>query len=300
MTTTIHCARVISSKENLFYLIKHYPLSPQPISDDRYKIDSLARGLEFLTLFTSKQTSLNLAEVAKATNLNKSRAFRILSTLEMMGYLERDTATRYYRPGLKVLELGFTALNSLEVAEVAQPYLKALTQACRETTNLSVRDGAEIIYVARIATRQIISVNLQRGSRLPAYCTSMGKAQLIDCSRGELVDLLGEGPYRKLALNTITCMADLMTELEKVRRQGYAINDEELAMGLRSVAAPIRDYGGKVVAAINVSVPSHRISRQALEDDLAPQLVDTARRISSALGANHAARKGGLKILDDN
>ncbi len=298
LTRAIRRARVISSKENLFYQTKPHSLSSQPTSDDRYKIDSLARGLEILTLFTSGHSSLNLVEIVAATSLNKSRAFRILSTLEMLGYLERDAATRCYRPGLKALELGFTALNSLEVAEVAQPYLKALTQVCGETTNLSVRDGAEIIYVARIATQQILSVNLRRGSRLPAYCTSMGKAQLIDCSREELLDLLGEGPYRKLTLNTITCPTDLMAELDKIRRQGYAINDEELAMGLRSVAAPIRDYSSNIVAAINISVPSHRISRQALEEDLAPRVLDTARRISTALGANHAGRKGGSRILD--
>jgi IclR family transcriptional regulator, pca regulon regulatory protein len=289
---------MVSSKETLFYVTKPSSSPPQFMSDDRYKIDSLARGLEILTLFTSEQTSLNLAEIVATTNLNKSRAFRILSTLEMLGYLERDATTRCYRPGLKALELGFTALNSLEVAEVAQPYLKALTQVCGETTNLSVRDGAEIIYVARIATQQIISVNLQRGSRLPVHCTSMGKAQLIDCTREELLDLLGEGPYRKLTVNTITCPADLMAELDKIRRQGYAVNDEELAMGLRSVASPIRDYGGNVVAAINISVPGHRISRQALEEDLAPRVVDTARRISTALGASHARGKGGSRILD--
>ncbi len=268
------------------------------MSDDRYRIDALARGLEILTSFTSEKPSLNLAEIVAATNLNKSRAFRILSTLEAMGYLERDAATRSYRPGIRVLELGFTALNSLEVAEVAQPYLKALTETCGETTNLSVRDGAEIIYVARIATQRIISVNLQRGSRLPAYCTSMGRAQLIDLSNAELASLLGKGPYPKLTPKTVTCLTDLIAELDKVRRQGYAINDEELAVGLRSVAAPVRDYGGKVVAAINISVPGHRISRRVLEQDLAPRLVEAARRISAALGAGQGSGKTVPRVAD--
>ncbi len=264
----------------------------------RYRVEALARGLEILTLFTSERSSLNLADIVAATHLTKSRAFRILSTLEDLGYLEREAWTRGYRPGLKVLELGFAALNSLEVADVAQPYLKALTDACGETTNLSVRDGREIIYVARIATQRIISVNLQRGSRLPAYCTSMGRAQLIDLCREELLDLFGEGPYPKLTSNTITCLPDLIAELDKVRSQGYAINDEELALGLRSVAAPVRDYGGKVIAAINISVPGHRVSRHALEEDLAARVVDTARRISTALGARHAGRKEGATVQD--
>ncbi len=268
------------------------------MSTSRYKIEALARGLKILALFTSEKPSLNLAEIVAATTLNKSTAFRLVSTLEMLGYLERDLTTRCYRPGLKVLELGFTALNSLEMVQFAQPYLKTLSDACGETTNMSIRDGAEIIYVARNATQQIISVNLQRGSRLPAYCTSMGKTQLIDCSRQELLDLFGEGPYPQKSPNTITCLEDLILELDKVRRQGYAINDGELAVGLRSVAAPLRDYRGKVVAAINISVPGARISRRALEEQLAPQVVNTARQISIALGAIPSRPTEESKVLD--
>ncbi len=266
----------------------------------RYRIEALACGLKILTLFTSEKPSLSLVEIVAATNLNKSRAFRVVSTLEMLGYLERDATTRGYRPALKVLELGFTALNGLEMAQVAEPYLKTLSDACGETTNMSIRDGADIIYVARNVTQQIVSLNLQRGSRLPAYCTSMGKAQLIDCSRRELLDLLGKGPYQKKGLNTIICLHDLTVELDKVRRQGYAINDEELAVGLRSVAAPLVDHRGKVVAAINISVPGSRISRQGLEEHLAPQVVNTARQISIALGACQSWPKERSRVLDAN
>src|SRR5574340_249341 len=111
------------------------------MSASRYKIEALARGLEILALFTSEKPSFNLAEIVAATNMNKSTAFRMVSTLEMLGYLEREALTRCYRPGLKVLELGFTALNSLEMAQIAQPYLKSLSDACGETTNMSIRDG---------------------------------------------------------------------------------------------------------------------------------------------------------------
>ncbi|MFH1906202.1 MAG: IclR family transcriptional regulator [Chloroflexota bacterium] len=251
----------------------------------RYKIEALAHGLEILALFTTEKPSLNLTEIVTATQFTKSTAFRMVSTLELLGYLERDPVTRYYRPGLKVLQLGFTALNSLELAQIAQPYLKSLSDATGETTNMAIRDGADIIYVARNITQRILSVNLYRGSRLPVHCTSMGKAQLIDLSQKELFDLLGEGPYQKMTPNTITRLEELMSELEKIRKQGYAINDEELAIGLRSVAAPIRGSGGKVVAAINVSAPGSRISRQELEERLAPKVVDTAGQISSSLGA---------------
>jgi len=246
----------------------------------RYKIDAVARGLEILALFTTERPSMNLTEIVSATQLTKSTAFRMVSTLELLGYLERDPETRQYHPGLKVLQLGFTALNSLDVAQIGQPYLKSLSDACGETTNMAIREGAEIVYVARNATRQIIGVNVQRGSRSPAYCTSMGKAQLIDLSQKELVDLLGEGPYPKMTPNTIMYLKDMVLELEKIRQQGYAINDEELAIGLRSVAAPIRGSMGKIVAAINISVPGSRISRHEMEEQLAPMVMDTARLIS--------------------
>jgi IclR family pca regulon transcriptional regulator len=251
----------------------------------RYKIDAVARGLEILALFTTERPFMNLTEIVTATHLTKSTAFRMVSTLELLGYLERDPETRQYHPGLKVLQLGFTALNSLDVAQIGQPYLKSLSDACGETTNMAIREGAEIVYVARNVTRQIIGVNVQRGSRAPAYCTSMGKAQLIDLSPKELFDLLGEGPYLKMTPNTIMYLKDMVLELEKIRQQGYAVNDEELAIGLRSVAAPIRGIGWKIVAAINISVTGSRISRNEMDDQLAPKVVDTARLISLSLGA---------------
>ncbi len=251
----------------------------------RYKIEALARGLEILSLFTTERPSLNLTEIVTATQLNKSTVFRLAATLEMLGYLERIPITRCYRPGLKVLHLGFAALNSLEISQIAQPYLTSLSNETGETTNMTIRDGAEIIYIVRIPSRHIISVNVQRGTRLPAYCTATGKALLSDLSRQELFDLLGEGPYLKQGPNTITCLDALISELERVRQQGFAINDEELAAGLRSVAAPIRGPDKEVIAAINISVAGSRMSRQELESRLALKIMDTARQISFALGA---------------
>jgi IclR family pca regulon transcriptional regulator len=251
-----------------------------------YYVEALARGLRIMETFSEKAPSLTLTEIASAVELDKSTVFRFIYTLEKQGYLERDPETKRYRPGLKVLRLGFTTLNSLDMAQIAQPYLKALSAKCGETTNMTVRSGAEIIYVLRNDTQQIISVNLHLGSRLPVHCTSMGKAQLIDLSRQELQDLLGEGPYPKMGPNTITGLDALVTELNDTRRRGYAVNDEELTAGLRSVSAPIREADGQVAAAINISVPSARVSRQELEHDMAPMMMETAREISLALGAD--------------
>ena len=254
--------------------------------DGRYYIEALGRGLQILEAFSEQSPSLSLTEIASTVGLDKSTVFRSVYTLESLGYLERDPETKRYRPGLKVLRLGFAVLNNLEMAQIAQPYLKALSGKCGETTNMTIRDGKEIVYVVRNKTQQVVSVNLQLGSRLPVYCTSMGKAQLIDLSQDELRDLLGEGPYPVMAPNTITTLDALVAELDKVRRQGYAINDEEMAVGLRSVAAPVREASGQVAAAINVSVPSARVSRRKMEMVLALMVVDTAHQISLALGAN--------------
>jgi Transcriptional regulator len=253
----------------------------------RYKVESLAHGLEILSLFTIERPYLNLTEIAKATQLTKSKAFRLVSTLEFLGYLEHNSDARCYRPSLKVLQLGFTALNSMELAQIAQPYLKSLSEKIGKTTNMAIRDGVDVIYVVRNAIPQITDINLQLGSRVPVYCTSMGKAQLIDLSREELLDLLGEGPYLKQGPNTITSLEALEAELNQVRKNGYAINDEELASGLYSVAAPIRNSHGKVIAAINIAFVGGRLSRQELEVTLVPKIVDTAWKISSAIGATY-------------
>ncbi|MGD2177388.1 MAG: IclR family transcriptional regulator C-terminal domain-containing protein [Anaerolineae bacterium] len=255
------------------------------MSKDQYYIEALGRGLGVLEAFSRESPDLSLTEIAEATGLSKSTAFRFAYTLEELGFLKRDPETLQYRPGLKVLRLGFTALNSLEMGQIAQPYLKALSAECGWTTNMTVRDEAEIVYVARNKTQQILSVDLHLGSRLPVYCTSMGKAQLIDLSRQELHGLLGAGPYERRGPNTITTLAALAAELDQVRLKGYAVADEELAPGLRAVAAPVRGHSERVVAAVNVSVPSVRVSREELENGLAPRVVATARQISGALGA---------------
>jgi IclR family pca regulon transcriptional regulator len=255
------------------------------MSSDKYHIEALERGLRVLETFSKESPTRSMTEIAAAVGLTKSTAFRFTHTLEELGYLERDPETKRYRPGLKVLRLGFTALNSLEMGQIAQPYLKALSDRCGKSTSMTVRDDSEIVYVARNKTQQILNINLQLGSRLPVYCTSMGKAQLIDLSRQELRDLLGDGPYQQRGPNTITTLAGLLEDLERVRSRGYAVNDEELAPGLRAVAAPVRDHTGQIVAAVNISAPTVHVSREELEVELAPLVVKTSYQISSALGA---------------
>lgn len=251
--------------------------------DSRYFIEALHRGLAVLEVFSEERPSVSLKEITDAVGLDKSSAFRIAYTLEQLGYLERDPDSKRYRPGLKALRLGFTALNSLEITQLARPYLKELCEQTKETVNLAVRDGDEIVYVSRLSPRQIVNINVQVGSRLPLHCTSIGKVLLADMSPQAIRELIGPGPYEALTENTITTYETLLADLQTVRQQGYAIGDEELALGLRSVAAPIRTTNGELTAGIDVSVSGARISRQQLESHFSPLVVDVAVRIREAL-----------------
>lgn len=252
--------------------------------DNRYFIEALHRGLRVLEVFSEEHGSLSLVEIADACGLDKSTAFRFVHTLDELGYLERDPDSKRYRPGLKVLKLGFSAINHLDLVQLARPYLQALSEETDEATNMALRDGPEIVYVARISPLQLVNINLRIGSRLPVHCTSMGKAHLLELEPQALERLLGKGPYQAFTAHTITSLEELVADLAQARQRGYAIGDEELAVGMRSVAAPVRNAGGAVAAAINVSVSSARVSRAELETELAGAVVESARHISTALG----------------
>lgn len=250
----------------------------------RYNIEALALGLEVLELFTSENSSLSLIEIVTSLKLNKSRIFRVLSTLETMGYLEHDPATRRYRPSLKVLQLGFTAINSLQVRQVARPYLERLAQEGGETVSLCVLDGTNVIYIDRVRNRAIVGVLLDIGSHVPAHCTTMGKVLLANLMPGDLKKLLKSAELTQYTTRTITNRQALLSELSKVRKNGYAICDGELAVGLRAAGAPIRDHSQKTVAAMNVSGSVTTISLQRLKNEIVPAVVKTATQISLALG----------------
>jgi IclR family pca regulon transcriptional regulator len=250
----------------------------------RYAIESLKRGLSVLSLFTRDSSELSLTEIANSADLNMTTSLRIASTLEGAGYLQRDPDTKRYRPSLKVLQLGFSAVRSLDVRQVARPHLERLSRETGETVSHSALDGLEVIYVDRIRNRRIVGVILGIGSRLPAHCTSMGKAMLAFRPEDELNELLRGAELSACTANTKTTVEALSEDLERVRRQGYSTNNEELAIGLRAVAAPVWGEGGQVVAAINISGSTETISRKRLRQELAPQVMETASHISQALG----------------
>jgi len=261
-------------------LIKTRTEKPEP----RYNIESLARGLDILDLFTPDNSSLSLTEIVASLKQNKSTIFRVLSTLETMGYLERDPTSRRYHPSLKVLQLGFTAINRLDVRQVARPYLERLARELDETVSLCVLHGTNVIYVDRVRNHSIVGVVIDIGSRVPAHCTTLGKVLLANLASDNLDRFLKNAKLKRYTPNTITEQQALLSELSQIKKNGYAISDGELAVGLRAVGVPIFDNGTKAIAAINVSGSATTISLQRLKKEIVPAVVRTAAQISLALG----------------
>ena len=249
---------------------------------------SLERGLAILSAFRSGRPLVGVSELAREVGLSRSTAHRYIATLAELGYLDQDAATRKYRLGPRVLDLGFSAINSMDLREVAAPHLQSLSDETGHTVNMAVLDGADIVYIERCRTSQRgqrdIDLNLHIGSRLPAYCTSMGKVLLAGLPEDEQRAVLKRVDFAQRGPNTLVGPEDLLRELRRVARAGLAVNNEELAYGLRSIAAPVRSQPGDVVAAINLAAHRSMVSLDALVAHLGPPLKRTAEAISARLG----------------
>ncbi len=249
---------------------------------------SLERGLAVLSAFRSGRPLLGISELAREIGLGRSTTHRYVATLSALGYLQQDPATRKYRLGPRVLDLGFSAINSMELRELAAPHLQQLSDETGFTVNMAMLDGVDIVYVERCrssrAGQREIDLNLHVGSRMPAYCTSMGKVLLAFLEPDEREALLERSTLARRGPNTLTTRKSLRTELDRVRSDGFAINNEELAYGLRSIAAPVRGHDGVVSAAVNLAVHSSMVSMQELVARLTPALLHTAAEISARAG----------------
>jgi IclR family transcriptional regulator, pca regulon regulatory protein len=256
------------------------------LREPRYS-QSLERGLAILGCFTPARPVLGIADIADDLGMSRSTTHRYVITLVALGYLEQG-ASRKYRLGLRVTDLGMSALNSTGLREHSHPYLEELRQRSSYTANLAVLDGAEILYVDRARSfrrgQSKIDLDLHPGSRLPAYCTAMGKLLLANLPEEEQRELLASMKLTKHGPNTITSKKALRDELDQVREESFAVNDQEMAAELHSIAAPVRDEAREVVAAINLAAHSSMISLEELVDALGPHLVSTADRISARLG----------------
>jgi IclR family pca regulon transcriptional regulator len=257
------------------------PAAPAPRRTDF--VQSLDRGLAVIRCFSSERPSLTLSEVAERTGLTRAAARRFLLTLQELGYVGSSGRQFSLRP--RVLALGYAYLSSFSVAQIAQPHLEDLAEELHESCSVSVLDGNDIVYVARASANRIMTIALTVGTRLPPYPTSMGRVLLAYLPDAERETLLGRATLRKLTEYTIVDLDRLREVLTTVRGQGWAAVDQELEAGVRSIAVPIRDSSGKVVAAVNASAHAARVPMRTLEKQFLPRLLAAAGHIDSELAA---------------
>ncbi|EOM76942.1 IclR family transcriptional regulator [Rhodococcus rhodnii] len=254
---------------------------PEPTSSSTDYVQSLARGLSVVKAFDAEHPRRTLSEVARATGLTRATARRFLLTLTELGYVRCDGSAFWLTP--RVLDLGYSYLSSLSLPDIAGPHLEALSESVHESTSVSILDDGDVVYVARVPVRRIMTVSITIGTRFPAFATSMGRVLLAGLGDVELDAYLGAVELTPLTGRTLASPTALRNELANVRSDGFSIVDEELEEGLRSLAAPIRDRDGAVVAAVNISTQAARYTLDAVHDSLVPAVVAAAADISADL-----------------
>lgn len=244
-------------------------------------VQSFARGLEVIRSFSARTPEQTLSEVAAQTGLTRAGARRILLTLQTLGYVESDD--RLFRLTPKILDLGFAYLSSLPIWDLAEPQMESLVDKVHESCSAAVLDDLEIVYVLRVHTHKIMSTKLAVGSRLPAFWTSLGRVLLAALPEEELQERLSRLPRKQYTQYTSLDDATLLARIRETREQGWCLLNQELEEGLTSVAAPLQDRNGNVIAALNISGQSNRTSVDVMKHDLLPQLLQTSQSISRLL-----------------
>ena len=257
-------------------------------------VQSLERGLAVIRAFDAEHRELALSEVARLTGLTRAAARRFLLTLVKLGYVNLSQGRFSLRP--RVLELGYAYLSSLTLPEVALPHMEQLVAKVNESCSISVLDDIDVVYVARVPTRRIMSITLAVGTRLPAFVTSMGRVLLAGLPDEELEERLARIEVTPLTSRTVADKDELRTILAGVRRQGYAATDQELEEGLRSLAVPLRSSSGAVTAALNLSVHASRASMAALRREFLPLARRTAAAIEEDLRGTSDRRAGSFAL----
>ncbi|MFC7259904.1 IclR family transcriptional regulator [Streptomyces lutosisoli] len=251
-----------------------------------YQVEALAKGLRLLGLFSEQRPSMKLSDMAAETGVPLPTAFRMAATLVGEGFLEQ-LPDGSYRPASKVLTLGFSALRGLDLVQLADAPLRRLAEATGQTVNLGTLSDDRVLYLIRLRNTDLVTANIQVGSRLPAVRTSIGKVLLSGLDDAELDRRLTDASFAGAAgPHAVRSEAELRFALTEIRKQDWALQDEELAYGLRSVAAPVRDASGAMVAAANVAVPAMEFPPSRLAEELLPPLRETCRGISRLLGGS--------------
>jgi IclR family pca regulon transcriptional regulator len=245
-------------------------------------VQSLERGLSVIRCFGSDHQNLTLSEVARIAGITRAAARRFLLTLQALGYVASDDG-KHFHLSPQILNLGYAYLSSMPWWKVAQSQMETVTATISESCSASVLDGAEIVYVARVLSRQIMTVSIGIGTRLPAYATSMGRVLLAHLTNDQIEAYFATVKLEKLTERTVTAPSELKDIFVEVRERGYCVVDQELETGVRSVAVPIFDRNGVCLAAMNVGTHAARITKAQLKDEVLPVLKAASRNITSLL-----------------
>lgn len=248
---------------------------------DRDYVNSFARGLEVIRAFSRASPKMTLSEVSRTTDMTRATVRRFLLTLVREGYVFTDG--KYFSLTPKILELGYSALSSMSMLEIAQPIMAQLADRLQESCFAVVLQGDSVIYTARATSQRYISVGITVGSRVPAHCVSSGRVLLAGLPEDEFEAYLENAELTKFTPNTITSRVKLRSAVEEVRMQGWSIVDQELEIGLRSISVPIKDRSGATIAALNVPCPSARITYDYMRTTILAELMAASNRITSGL-----------------
>jgi IclR family KDG regulon transcriptional repressor len=247
-------------------------------------LSSVKKALKVLQTFTEDRTELGVTQIADLLRTHKSSISRILMTLMAEGFVEKNPLTNKYRLGMKLVDLGNRVLSRFDLKDYASPHLETLAQKTNEIIHLSVLDKDEILYIDKKGTGQVLTVATKVGGRNPAHACGMGKVLLSGLPQEELMKTLATAPLKRFTPTTITEVPMLLKEFEKIRRQGYAIDNEESFTGIKCVAAPITDGRGNVIAAMSATVPTQRMEKERMRE-LTTLVTECARRISDQFKA---------------
>lgn len=263
------------------------PTDIKPPAVDREFVQGFERGVAVIKAFSARRPVLTVTQVAQHTGLARAVARRYLLTLERLGYVAQEESGFALTP--RVLELGFAYLSTLSVAEVARPVMLDLVDTLHESCSLAVLDGEDVVYVARVQAQRIMTTNIVVGFRLPAHATSLGKVLLAYLPPEKLDAFFAASALKPMTERTIVHPKTLRTTLATVRQRGWAENDQESEKGVRTLAVPIFDRHGSVVAAMNLSAHATRVTMRGLRNEYLPVLAAAADRISHALGATNTS-----------
>ncbi|SHF47934.1 IclR family transcriptional regulator [Desulforamulus putei] len=247
-------------------------------------VQSLDRALDILEELSRHESGLGVTEIGSIVGLHKSTVHRLLHTLMLRGYVEKKNDTEKYRLGLKLISLGQARLDSMEIRSEARPFLQELMEQTQEAVHLCLWENGKVVYIDKVESRNSVLMYSRIGRVAPIHCTGVGKVIAAFQPEAEVIKIIKESGLVYKTDKTITQLDKLLKHFEEIRRQGYAIDDEEHDPGLRCVAAPVRDYKGNVIASISVAGPTIRVTKDRIEKELATMLIETANKISRQLG----------------